>query len=358
MRTQSNKLDFTGQNIFVGFDVHVKSWTVTIMTESISHKTFSQDPSPEKLYQYLVKNFPGGTYHSAYEAGYCGYWIHNHLKSFGVNSIVVNPADIPTTHKEKIMKTDPRDSKKIARQLRAGELVPIYVPSLKNLEDRALTRHRTTLVQEITRNKNRVKSILRFHGIEFPETFKNTNTHWSKRFTKWLMSIKMTENTGTTVLTSLVSQVEYLRERLLELTKVIRELSKTETYYKRIKLLRSIPGIGLITAMLILTELETINRFSNIDQLAGYIGLVPSTFSSGENEVIGNITKRGHSVIRPALIESAWMATRLDPALIKSYGCYRNRMEPNEAIIRIAKKLLRRIKFVLTNEKEYEYAIV
>ena len=73
MQTQSNKIDFKGQNIYVGFDVHLKSWTVTIMTEKLTHKTFSQPPKPEALYHYLVKTFPGGTYYSAYEAGFCGY---------------------------------------------------------------------------------------------------------------------------------------------------------------------------------------------------------------------------------------------------------------------------------------------
>src|SRR3990170_2104634 len=146
MQTQINELNFTGQNIYAGFDVHLKSWKVTIMTEKLLHKTFSQPPKPEILHQYLEKNFPGGTYHSAYEAGFCGYWIHNKLKSLGINSIVVNPADIPTTDKEKVQKEDARDSRKIARTLRSGDLKAIFVPSTKTLEDRCLMRTRATLV--------------------------------------------------------------------------------------------------------------------------------------------------------------------------------------------------------------------
>ena len=140
MQTQSNKLDFSGQNIYVGFDVHLKNWKVTIMTDELTHKTFSQPPSPEALHQYLEKNFSGGIFHSAYEAGFCGYWIHHKLESLGVKSIVVNPADIPTTDKEKVQKEDKRDSRKIAKSLRSGDLSPIYVPSAKTLEDRSLVR--------------------------------------------------------------------------------------------------------------------------------------------------------------------------------------------------------------------------
>jgi len=181
MQYQINKLDFTGQNIYAGFDVHLKSWKVTIMTEKLTHKTFSQDPKPELLYDYLVKNFPGGTYHSAYEAGFCGYWIHNKLISLGIKSIVVNPADIPTTDKEKVQKEDARDSKKIARTLRSGDLTPIHVPCLKTLDDRSLMRTRSALVKDLVRNKNRTKSFLYYQGFEIPVSF-SKQTDWSKNF--------------------------------------------------------------------------------------------------------------------------------------------------------------------------------
>jgi transposase len=358
MRTQSNKLDFTGQNIFAGFDVHLKSWRVTIMTEHLTHKTFSQPPSPEILHQYLIKNFPGGTYHSAYEAGFCGYWIHNKLKLLGVNSIVVNPADIPTTDKERDQKDDTRDSIKIARSLRNNELAPIYVPSLKTLEDRTLVRTRSMLVKDITRYKNRIKSFLYFHGIKIPDSFENNSSSWSKCFINWLENIEMTEKSGKDSLNLHITTVKNLRASLLQITKQIKELSTTKFYKDNIGFLRSVPGIGFITSITLLTELENINRFNNIDNLCGFIGLLPSKHSTGEKENTGDLTKRGHSVLRSALIESAWVAARLDPALIKSYNVYCKRMEPNKAIIRIARKLLSRISYVLKNKQPYVYAIV
>jgi len=358
MKTQSNKLDFTGQNIYVGFDAHKKSWSVTIMTDHLTHKTFSQPAKPETLHQYLVKNFPGATYYSAYEAGFCGYWIHNKLKSLGVNSIVVNPADIPTTDKERDRKNDKSDSRKIARSLRNNELTAIYVPSIKTLEDRTMIRTRSMLVKEITRFKNRIKSFLHFHGIEIPESFCNSSSHWSKRFTVWLESIEMTEKSGKESLNLLITTVKNLRVSLLQITKQIRGLSKTEIYKEQVDLLKSVPGIGLLTAMIILTELESIDRFGNIDKLCGFVGLVPSTYSSGEKDITGDITKRGHSILRSAIIESAWVAARFDPALTKSYNFYCKKMEPNKAIVRIAKKLLSRISYVLKNKQPYVCAII
>jgi transposase len=110
--------------------------------------------------------------------------------------------------------------------------------------------------------------------------------------------------------------------------------------------------------MIILTEIETIDRFQRFDDLCGFIGLVPSTHSSGETERDGNITPRGHSQLRSAIIESSWVAARLDPVLNKSYHEYCKRMENNKAIIRIARKLLSRIRFVLKNNKPYEYSTI
>jgi len=358
MLTQSNKIDFNGQHFYVGLDVHLKSWKVSIMAEKLTLKTFSQDPRPELLHHYLVKNFPNGIYHSAYEAGFCGYWIHNKLTALGIDSIVVNPADIPTTDKEKVCKTDKRDSKKIAKCLRNGELKGIHVSSLKTLEDRCLVRIRGTLVKDLSRNKNRIKSFLYFHGIEMPERFRSMSTHWSKRFMNWLRSIELAEYSAKKSLTLIIEESEHLRLIILDATKGIRELSQSETYAYQVQLLQSIPGIGILTAMIILTEIEAINRFNNFDKLCSFIGLVPSTHSSGEKEIIGEITHRGNNFLRSAIVESAWIAARKDMALNKSYHDYCRRMEPNKAIIRIARKLLNRIRYVLKNNEPYVYSVV
>jgi len=124
------------------------------------------------------------------------------------------------------------------------------------------------------------------------------------------------------------------------------------------ELIRSVPGIGLVTGMLFLSEIETIKRFENNDKFAGMIGIVPDCHSSGDNEQIGEITHRRHVHLRSGLIESSWISVRIDPALSKAFSDYCKRMEPNKAIVRIARKLSNRIYFVLKNEKKYETKIV
>ena len=357
MKAQVNQIDFTGQNIYAGFDVHKKSWKVTIMAEDTFYKTFTQPPNPEVLFNYLKSNFPGGNYYSAYEAGFCGYWIHDKLTSFGIKSMVVNPADIPTTHKERVQKEDKRDSRKIAKSLSSGTLTPIYTPTIQSQRNRSLLRTRAMLVKDMARYKNRIKSFLFFYGISIDDAYAQSKKHWTKRFISWLESLDIDGETGKEALQVLISECKNLRASILKVTRQVRELSQTAIYQEQVILLKSIPGIGLLTAMTILTELETVNRFSNLDKMCGYIGLVPSTKSSGEKEKSGDITSRGHGVLRAAIIESSWVAIKNDPSLMKCYISYIKRMDSNKAIIKIAKKLLSRIRFVLANKTPYRCLI-
>jgi transposase len=353
METQVNTISTNGEKIYLGIDAHKTNWKVTVLGEYISYKTFSQDPNPDTLYKYLNKHFPGAEYYSAYEAGFCGFWIHDRLEELGIKSLVVNPADVPTTDKEKRQKEDKRDSRKIARSLRAGELKAIRIPSKKNRQDRLLLRTRKNIQKDLQRNKNRIKGLLYFMGIDYPERFYQSNTHWSNAFMQWLESIQMVESSGQAALQALIDNSRYLRQQLLDITRKIRVLSQSETYKTNVKLLCSIPGIGMLTAMTLLTELERIVLYQKLDQLCGYIGFIPSTNSSSDKQRIGDITPRGKKHLRSMLIESAWIAVRNDPALRKKYNELCGRMKSNKAIIRIAKKLTNRIRYVLLNQKEY-----
>lgn len=358
MQEQRNKIDFSNQNIYAGLDVHRKDWKVSIMVNDILHKTYVQPPDPKVLFNYLSKNFPGGNYKSAYEAGFCGFWIHNELTKAGIKSIIANPADIPTTNKEKQQKEDKRDSRKLAKCLKNNDLTPIYIPSDKTIDDRLLVRMRGNLVKDLRRNKQRIKSFLYFTGIQYPDEFFKSSTHWSKRFILWLEQLCEEEKSSSIALRLLLDQGKFLRSNLLEVTRKIKALSKTDHYIENSILLQSVPGIGLITSMIILTELETIERFNSLDKLCSYIGLIPTTNSSGDKDKTGDITPRGHSVLRSALIESAWVAVRQDPALMIKYIELCKRMDKNQAIVRMAKKLVSRIVYVLRNKKQYVKSVI
>jgi transposase len=358
MQAQRKELNFEGQNIFVGIDVHLKGWNVSIYTEDLYHKSFNQPANAESLSTYLKLNFPNAIYHSVYEAGFCGLHAHYELTNLGIHNIVTNPADVPTTDKEKKRKTDKVDSSKLARSLRNKELKGIYTPSQDILEDRSFVRVRSSIVKDLSRMKNRLKSMLYFYGIEFPLEFQKSTTHWSNRFMVWLKTIQLKSHSGNMALAMSRKEAEQLRTLLLEVNKELKALSITEKYAKKMELIRSVPGFGLVAGMLFMSEIENINRFENNNKFAGMIGIVPDCHSSGDNEKIGEISPRRHIHLRRVLIESSWIAVRIDPALSRAFSEYCKRMEPNKAIIRIARKLSNRIYFVLKNEKKYETRIV
>jgi len=174
----------------------------------------------------------------------------------------------------------------------------------------------------------------------------------------WFKTVLLKYKSGNVTLSMLKKEAKRLLKLLLEVNKELKVLSATEKYAKNKELIGSVPGVGLVTGMLFLSEIDTIKRFENNDNFAGMIGIVPDCHSSGEKEQIGEITHRRNIHLRSGLIESTWIAVRIDPALSKAFYDYCKRMEPNKAIIRIARKLSNRIYFVLKNEKKYETRIV
>lgn len=339
---------FKGQDIYVGIDVHKKSWQVSVYGEFNKFRTFTQPPSALVLNNYLRKTFPGASFYAAYEAGFCGFGAYRELNEYGIKTIVVNAADVPTTDKEKQQKTDIIDSNKIAKSLRAKQLRCIYVPSDESLQDRSVLHYRNKLVADQTRCKNRIKSFLHFHNIKIPIEYDNAN--WGKSFIDWLRNTSKQYWT----LSLMIDKLLHIKQILKVVNKQLLEISRKERYHNRVSLLKTIPGIGNLSAIHILLELDDITRFSNTDQLASFVGITPSAHSSGEKDRMGNITYRGNKHLKKYLIEASWVAVRKDPELMLTFTNLSRRMIKTKAIIRIARKLLNRIKAVLDTEQPYE----
>jgi len=155
-----------------------------------------------------------------------------------------------------------------------------------------------------------------------------------------------------------LEELFHLREILAKLNRAILALSRTEEYRPWVRLLRTIPGIGPLMAMILLTELGEVMRFRSLDPLCSYVGLIPDTQSSGEKEHVGGVTQRRHSHLRWLLIEASWVAVRKDPALLMAFNQYCKRMKKSKAIIKIARKLLNRIRYVLKNQTEYVPCVI
>jgi len=258
---------------------------------------------------------------------------------------------VPTTNKEKSTKSDKIDSRKQSRELENGSLVGIYIPDEFPQQLRSLCRLRFRVVQNQTRIKNRIKGHLYTYGIEIPS---NTEMpHWSGNFIKWLESIEFSHDPGNEYLQFCLEEHKQHRQRLVEITRLLRVHCKEDGIRDKIKLLRSVPGIGFISAVTFYTEIIDIDRFKTLDRLASFVGLVPCVKSSGESKYDLGLSKRRNPYLRHLIIEAAWIAVRKDPALTLYFCNLTKRMKKQDAIIRVARKLLNRIRFVWKNQKPY-----
>jgi len=351
------KVDFKGEKIYVGIDVHKKSWTVAVCTEHTNYRPFNMEPKPESLVNYLRTNYPGAEFICAYEVGFSGYSLYEYLTEEGICCLVVNPADIPTTSWESEFKNDQRDARKIAQCLRSGQLRPIHIPSKQLQGDRSLVRFRRQIRKDLVRQKSRIRSLLMFYGIQVPDEV-DSKGRWSERFRHWLWNLELPKPSASKALHLQMGMLEYIRGMRNNTNSHLQQLSNEQRYIDLADLLQTVPGVGRHTAVKILVELGDIKRFPTLDQLCSHVGLVPASHNSGENVRQGRLTYRGHRELRTMLVEAAWTAIGVDPALERTYQELKKRMIPPKAIIRIARKLLARIRHVLLTGEPYEKGII
>ncbi len=352
----NQKLDFSGHTIYVGIDVHLKSWNISVYMDNQYLRSFNQPPSVEALQSFLFNSYPGATFSCAYESGFCGYWIQRELIQNNINCIVVNAADIPQTDKGIKNKTDKNDSRRIAQGLQAGMLQPNHIPDAELEADRQLVRCNERFNSDLTRAKNRIKGLLYQLGISLPENFAKCN--WSNYFIQWLNQLELKDISATLALRHQVLMAEIIRRQKLAVLKDIRNLLKKHRYAAIANCLLTIPGIGAITAASLVTEIDDMKRFSTFERLNSFVGSYPSQFSTGENIHQGNLTGRKHRRLRSLLVEAAWIVIRTDPAMTKAYADLKMRMGGKRAIVRITRKLLSKIRSVWINKIEYQKGVI
>lgn len=192
---------------------------------------------------------------------------------------------------------------------------------------------------------------LHFKGIEMDAA----HLRWSSKSIAYLKTIS--EELKDEYLRLSLDQLCNLRQSKSEITKKIKQLSQSEKYSALSELLRSVPGISYVDSMMLITELIDIKRFSTLDDLCSYIGLVPDTKNTGDLERSKGIINRANKRLRTILIESAWIAIRQDSVLSLAYSTYTKRMRGQKAIVKIARRLLNRIRFVWLSGEKYKIGV-
>ena len=156
----------------------------------------------------------------------------------------------------------------------------------------------------------------------------------------------------------LLETYAFLSKQIEKQTKLLRELAESPVYRDRVKILMSVPGIGLITAMELLVELQDVSRFRRADELAAYVGLTPSQYSTADKIRMGRITRAGKSGLRGTLVEASWSLITIDKAMRENYERIKVRSGGKRAIVAIARMLLLTVRRILLDDRPYALGLV
>ncbi|MBI1877901.1 MAG: IS110 family transposase, partial [Chloroflexi bacterium] len=241
-----------------------------------------------------------------------------------------------------VVKTDKKDTMTLAKLLAVNMIPPIWVPPTHVRELRALISHRQRLISQQSRTKNRLRSLLqRQHiGPTGGELFSQPNRAW------WL-KLDLSSSEKLRMRQDLIS-LDQLAPLIQEVEAEIERWSITEPWVDQVPYLLQLPGIGLLTAMTILSAIGQIERFPTAKKLVGYAGLGTRVHASGQTHRSGGITKQGRKELRASLIEAAWVAVRYNQHWREQFEALAFRIGRQRAIVAIARKLLVVIWYVLS----------
>ena len=278
---------------FVGMDVHKATISISIAEDGRSGPIRFLGVIPNtadevaKLAKPLAKH---GELDFCYEASGCGYGIHRQLIALGHKCMVVAPSMIPRKPGERI-KTDRRDSEKLAILHRSGDLTPVWVPDT---------------------------------GRSYP-----TGKHWTQRHRSWLAGQTFQEHAHGIVFHDYLETVWTAQQRRDALIDKVSAMVGSWSLGPLVEALRGLRGIDIISAATFIASTGDLSRFESPRLLMGYLGLVPSEHSSGGTIRRGGITKTGNREARRMLIEAAWSYQY--PARIAK--------EKAEILVRLPKKI-------------------
>ncbi|MCF6229959.1 MAG: IS110 family transposase [Gammaproteobacteria bacterium] len=289
---------------YVGLDTHKETIAVAV-ADALGGKPryYGEIANTPAAVRKLVKNLcPDGEMLSfCYEAGPCGYEVYRQISQLGHHCSVVAPSLIPLKPGERV-KTDRRDSEKLSRLDRAGELTPVWVPDQEQEAMRDLTRAREDMKGLERTTKQRLNAFL----LRYGRIYESGKSRWTQTHFRWLEGLKFDITIQQIVFQEYVDAVKQGEARVVGLEKEMEKALKHWVLAPVVEALMALRGIKLITAMTIMAELGDITRFDSPRQLMSFLGLVPSEFSSGQTRRRGGITKTGNGHVRRVLIESGW----------------------------------------------------
>jgi transposase len=330
------RLTYSGRIVYVGIDVHKDTYAVTCVCDKKIVKTATVQADPAGLAASLQRWFPDAMLSTVYEAGFSAFVLHRALIKAGILNIVVNPASVAVAANDKV-KTDRRDSKKLAIDLADSRLRGIYVPTEAEELARLLPRTRAQIVEHRATIARQIKAKLHQFGLIAPSSRRLISNRYLREIAAWPLPSEL----GVS-LSLLAEQWRFATRQLIEMRRLLRAQAQAQAPIE--KVYRSVPGIGEVVARTLATELGDMTRFANERALFSSTGLTPSEHSSGASVRRGHISRQGSSRIRQLLVETAWRALPRDPVLKERFDRRAATRGKKRAIVAIARRLTGRIR--------------
>jgi transposase len=279
----------------------------------------------------------------ALEATRSWYWLYELLEAEGVTVKLVNPRRVRLIA-ESTVKTDKIDAQVLADLERIGYLPQAYIPPREVRDNRELLRYRMMLVHDRSRFKNAIHAMIDKLGITH---------HFSDLFSPagrtFLAELEL-RPVYRKAIDGYLGLIQVLDQKITAVTSEIKALLKPDP---RADLLMSIPGVGQLTAYLLLSEIGDIGRFSSARKLCAYAGLIPSTHQSGDHTRHGSITKAGNRYLRWSMTEAAQKAPGKDGRLGRFYCRVAVRRGKPRARIAVARKIMAAVYYVWSRGESY-----
>lgn len=315
------------KTIMIGCDLHDKTMLLKIAegcevpeTRSVKNTAAGRTKMIEELGQRAAAA-GGARVLFAYEASGQGFGLYDELTAAGIECHVLAPTRIARSQRQASQKTDERDAQQLLEVLRAhvlagNELPSVWVPDPTTRDDRELVRMRLELAEKRTMVKSQIQSLLKRNHIRRDQ---GSGKGWTRLFRSWL-KCTLSESPSSPLgpaarlaLASLVRQLDFLEEEQWRLDEDVNALASTPRYAAAVREMTSLCGVGVLTALVFLTELGDLGRFANRRQLAAYLGLAPRCFESGNaTDRKGHITHQGSSRVRKMLCQATWARVRWD----------------------------------------------
>jgi len=288
----------------------------------------------------------------AYEASSLGFGFYDEAVAQGFDCYVLAPTKIARSASHRRRKTDERDAERLLELLRghvlAGNPLPaVWVPDAATRADREVVRARLDVAAKRTALKAQVQSLLKRQSERRPAA---TGKGWTGTFLAWLRGLSGAPSPlppgARVALATLLRQLAALDAELELLDRAVAALSAQPRYAGPVPELAAVQGVGLLTAMVFLTEIGDLGRFANRKELGAYLGLAPSSDESGERgERKGHITHQGPWRVRRVLCQCTWSRMRTDAAEQAAYARIAAKNPRHKKIAVVA--LMRRLAVVL-----------